>query len=225
MMLPGAQKCLKKWASCMAPPNAFGPGPSGLRLRPSKSLWPHGSDFTRVAGTARRRPTGSAVDIPEVPTEYLVGSSGHRPQILSARRSFPRLEPLGALFPPSLGRAGGKIEASTRCCNELSACCAAAVPRMLFSHWYISPTPLVKGVDNASRSAATAATFLLDLAKAGSYRSTCSIAVAWPTSSADSCWCRSASLASTIARSSTSSPRGHTAFRLMSSCRARRRTS
>jgi hypothetical protein len=32
-------------------------------------------------------------------------------------------------------------------------------PRMLFSHWYNSPTPSVKGVGNASRSAAVVATF------------------------------------------------------------------
>jgi hypothetical protein len=38
---------------------------------------------------------------------------------------------------------------------------------MLFSHEYILPTKSVEGVGNASRSAATVATFWLSLAKEG----------------------------------------------------------
>jgi hypothetical protein len=35
MMLPDALKCIGKRASCTVSPNAFGPGPSRLRLHPS----------------------------------------------------------------------------------------------------------------------------------------------------------------------------------------------
>jgi hypothetical protein len=68
------------------------------------------------------------------------------------------------LCPPSFGWMGVKTEASSLCCNELSAYCAVAVPRMFFSHWYTSPTPSVEGVGNVSKSAAITATFWLALA-------------------------------------------------------------
>jgi hypothetical protein len=42
------------------------------------------------------------------------------------------------------------------------------VPRMLFSHWYTSPTSVVEGAGNVSRCAATVATLWLDMAKVGS---------------------------------------------------------
>jgi hypothetical protein len=45
-----------------------------------------------------------------------------------------------------------KIEALSGCCKELSACCAAVVPRLFFSCWYTSPTPSVEGVGNMSKS-------------------------------------------------------------------------
>jgi hypothetical protein len=50
------------------------------------------------------------------------------------------------------------------------------VPRMLFSHWYTSPTPSMEGVCNVSRSVATVTMFWLALVKVGSYRFACSIA-------------------------------------------------
>jgi hypothetical protein len=130
-----------------------------------------------------------------------------------------------AICPPPLGRVGGKIEASTRCCNELFACCATMVQRMLFTHWYISPTPSVEGASNASRSVATMATFWLVLVKVGRCRSTHPLTVAWPASSTNSQWSRSASLASVVAHLSVSTPRCCMALHSMSSCRACRHSS
>jgi hypothetical protein len=72
---------------------------------------------------------------------------------------------------------------------------------MLFSCWYISPTPLVEGEGNMSKSVAAAATFWLALAKVGSYCSTHSIIAVRPASSADSRWHRSVSLALAAAHS------------------------
>jgi hypothetical protein len=63
--------------------------------------------------------------------------------------------PWVSLCPMSLGSVGSRIGALNRCSKEMSACCAAAAPRMLFSCWYTSPTSSVEG----SGSAATAATF------------------------------------------------------------------
>jgi hypothetical protein len=54
---------------------------------------------------------------------------------------------------------GGRIEALTRCNKELSSYCLVAAPRMLDRNWYTSLAPSVEGVDNESRSAATAAMF------------------------------------------------------------------
>jgi hypothetical protein len=133
--------------------------------------------------------------------------------------------PWATLCPLSLGQAGGKAEPSTQCCSELSACCTVMVLRMLFSHWYTSPTPSVDGAGNVSKSAATATTFWLALAKVGSCRSACSIEAVQPTLNTNSCWCRSISLASTIARSSVSLPHCHAASCLMSSCGMRRHSS
>jgi hypothetical protein len=114
--------------------------------------------------------------------------------------------PWASLCPPSLGRMGVKIEASTRCCKELSAYRAVVVLRMIFSHGYTSPTPSVEGVGNVPKSAATTAMLWLALTGVGSCRSARSIAMVRPTSSADSHWCKWASLASVAARSSASSP-------------------
>jgi hypothetical protein len=125
-----------------------------------------------VAGTVCHCPLGSAVSIPEVPTEHLVGLNGRRLKNPTDKEAIPTSR---ALCPPSLRWEGGKVEASTRCCKELSAYCVATVLRMLFSRWYISPTPLVEVADNASRSMTIMATFWLALAMVGSCRSARSI--------------------------------------------------
>jgi hypothetical protein len=91
-----------------------------------------------------------------------------------------------ALCPLSMGWVGGKIEASILSCKELSACYVVAVPRMLFSRWYTSPTPSAEGVENMSKSVAATTTLWLALAKMGSCRYARSIAAVRPTSSTDS---------------------------------------
>jgi hypothetical protein len=118
-----------------------------------------------------------------------------------------------------------KIEALTRCYKKLSACSATVVLTMFFSHWYTSLTPSMEGMCMVSRSAAAAATFWLALAKVGSWHSACSIVVVWPTSSADSCWCKSGSLASMATCSPVRSPHCCAALCSMSSCGACRRPS
>jgi hypothetical protein len=133
--------------------------------------------------------------------------------------------PWAALCPPSFFQVGGKIEASTRCCRELSTCYAAAVSRMLFSHRYTMPTPSVEDAGNVSRSAAVAATFWLALVKEGSCHSAHSIAMARPASNIDLRQCRSVSLASTTAHSLANSPLCRATSHAMSSCGTRRHSS
>jgi hypothetical protein len=122
---------------------------------------------------------------------------------------------------PILGsaRGGGKIEASTQCCRELSACCVVAVLRMLLSHWYTLPNLLVEGVGNVSRSAATMATFWLALVKVGSCYSACSITTVQPASNVESRRSSlpqtSISLVSTTTRSSANPPLCHVASHSM----------
>jgi hypothetical protein len=72
-----------------------------------------------------------------------------------------------ALCAPSLEQMGFETEASTLCCKGLSACCAVAVLRMLFSHRYTSHTPSMEGACNVSRSAAAMAMFWLAVTKEG----------------------------------------------------------
>jgi hypothetical protein len=92
-----------------------------------------------------------------------------------------------ALCPPSLGLAGGIIEASTLCSRELSACCTMAVPRMLFNHRYTSPAQSVEGVGNVSKRTVAVAMFWPALAKAGRCCSARSPAMAWLPFNVDSC--------------------------------------
>jgi hypothetical protein len=166
----------------------------------------------------RHHPLGSAVSITEVPTECLAGSIGHRLKSLSARMTFRPLEPLSPL-PPILRMGGGKAEASTRCCKELSAYCAMAVPRMFLSRWYTSRTPSMEGAGNVPRSAAALAMFWLALEKVGSCRSARPISTVRPSSSADSRWCKLAGLGSIAVHSSASSPCCRVASHLMLFCR------
>jgi hypothetical protein len=114
--------------------------------------------------------------------------------------------PRVTLCPPSLGQTEVETQDLSRCFKDLSACYMAALPRMFISRWYTSPTPSVEGVGNVSKSAATTTMFWLALVKAGSCRSAQSITMAWTTSSADSCWCRLASLASTATRPQQARP-------------------
>jgi hypothetical protein len=122
--------------------------------------------------------------------------------------------------PPSLGLAGGRIEASTQCSREPSAYGMVAVTRMLFSHWYTSPTPSMEGASNASRSAATMTTFWLALAKVGSYHYICSLTMAYPVSNADSFWSQLANLAFMATSSTASRPHCCVILCLISSYRA-----
>jgi hypothetical protein len=61
---------------------------------------------------------------------------------------------------------------------ELSVCNAAAVLRMFFIQWYLSPTPSVEGAGNMSKSATAVVMLWLTLAKVGSCHSTRSITAA-----------------------------------------------
>jgi hypothetical protein len=64
--------------------------------------------FAYVIGTAHSHPLGSAVGIPEVPTEHLAGPTGCKLKSSPVRKSFPFPEPLGRPFVPSLGMVGGQ---------------------------------------------------------------------------------------------------------------------
>jgi hypothetical protein len=182
-------------------------------------------DCMHVVGTMRHHPLGGSIDVSEVPTGRLISSIGHRLKSSLVRMPFPPPAPCAALCSPSLGQIEGETEASTQCCKEVSACWAVVVPRMLFNCWYISPTPSVEGAGNVSKSAATVATFWLALVKVGSCRSACTITAVQPASSIDSCWCRSASLASMAVHSSLNLPHCCAASHLAPSCRMRRRSS
>jgi hypothetical protein len=57
------------------------------------------------------------------------------------------------------------IETSAHRLSKLSACCAVVMVRMSFSCWYILSTLSVEGAGIVSKSATTAATFWLTLAK------------------------------------------------------------
>jgi hypothetical protein len=145
-----------------------------------------------------RRPQGGAIGILEVPTECLVSLNDRKLKILPARKSFPRPESLGRTFVSHpWDEQGAKQRHRPDVAGNSPLAMRRAVSRMLFSHWYTMPTPLVKGAGNMSRSAAVAATFWLALVKAGSCHSTRSIATVWPASSVDSRWHRLISLAST----------------------------
>jgi hypothetical protein len=96
-----------------------------------------------MAGIACCHPLGDAVGMSGVLTEHSVGPGGRRLRSFLVRKSFPLLELLGWPSVPHLWGwqgGGGRIEVSTRCSRELFACCKVGVPRMLFSHWYTSPT-------------------------------------------------------------------------------------
>jgi hypothetical protein len=101
--LPSALKHLGKRASCMAPPNAFGPGPSGLRLPPSRSSRPMRRGFH-----AHHQPLVGVVGAPEVLTGRLVGLTSHMMRSSPTKKPFPPLEPLGSLLSPVLGTDGGQ---------------------------------------------------------------------------------------------------------------------
>jgi hypothetical protein len=58
------------------------------------------------------------------------------------------------------------MEASARCCKELSAYCAAMVLRMSFSCSYTLSTPSVEGAAKVSSSAVMIAKFWMALVKA-----------------------------------------------------------
>jgi hypothetical protein len=73
---------------------------------------------------------------------------------------------IAVFYQLALERPGVKTETSAQRWRELSTCYAEAMPRMSFCWWYTLSTPSVEGVGKVSRSAATAATFYLALAKA-----------------------------------------------------------
>jgi hypothetical protein len=88
-----------------------------------------------AAGTVHRHPLGGASGIPVVPTECMCGLNGRGLKIRPVKKLFSYREPLGWPFVPRpQDGARVKTKASTRCCKELSACCAVMVPRMLFSY-------------------------------------------------------------------------------------------
>jgi hypothetical protein len=66
--------------------------------------------FTRVIGTAHRRPLGGAVAVPEVLIEHLDGPTDCRPKSALARKSFLPPELLGWPFAPGLGTVEGQNE-------------------------------------------------------------------------------------------------------------------
>jgi hypothetical protein len=102
-------------------------------------------------------------------------------QALSQTRWSQVKKPSGEeIIPTSRSPWVARIAASAPCSRELSTYYTAAAPRMLFSHWYTSPTPLVEGAGNLSRSAATTAMFWLALAKAEGCHCTCSFNTVWP---------------------------------------------
>jgi hypothetical protein len=76
-------------------PNAFGPGPLGLRLCVHSRHGPHGIGFVHVIETTHHHPLGCAVGAPEVPTEHSIDSTGHKLRSLLAKKPFLPLEPLG----------------------------------------------------------------------------------------------------------------------------------
>jgi hypothetical protein len=61
-----------------------------------------------IAGTVCRSLLGDVVGRPEVLTDHLVGSSGCRLKILSARKFLPHLEPLGSPLSLIRGTGGGQ---------------------------------------------------------------------------------------------------------------------
>jgi hypothetical protein len=92
------------------------------------------------------------------PSAWSAQPTSHGMKTSLVRMPFPPPELLvlpSTPPPPSLGRTRGEIKDSSRCCKELSACYAVVVLRMLFNCWYISPTPLVEGAGNVSKSATT----------------------------------------------------------------------
>jgi hypothetical protein len=95
---------------------------------------------THSIGTAHHCPLGPVDGAPRVLTGCSVDTTGRGLKSVLARKPFQPTELPGWHVAPKPWNNGGDVEASTRCCKELSTCYATAVPGMFFSHKYTSPT-------------------------------------------------------------------------------------
>jgi hypothetical protein len=149
-------------------PNALGPGSSGLRLRPSRSLhlpwrWLHVwySVHTPSFSPRARRHVVGLRGLLGWPSRRFDGVCTSEDAVPTAGCSVVVLCRL------ALERPGLETETSAHRWSELSTCCLAATPRMPFSYWYTLPTLSVEGADRVTKRATTTATFWLAPGKVG----------------------------------------------------------
>jgi hypothetical protein len=137
MTLLSAWKHFVNRVSCTLLPNAFGPGPSWLRLRPSRSPRPSWCGFHKwCSESTSSSPPGRLDGVPGVLDTCLDDSVDHGPESGPVRKlSLPQGGGGGGnLLPAGLRAARARDQDLIPMLErELSACCAAVMPMLSFS--------------------------------------------------------------------------------------------